>query len=524
VHPGYLADVYLQCGCFAEARAYYLSPEHPRKLGDICWCEGKLDKAESYYLKAKSEAQFYRTEPDHDRLIKLAFYREAWPEVIDRFCAASFSRGFLEGQICIGRSNTSAAPYLEMLACALIRAKATVPETARGHLDRAFLISVKEWDDVLARVAATEGKIVEKLRKRCRPKLGAAKSSTLDAARQLGRTARACYVAEYIRRADASLETAQTLLERFSASGADSDLDGFIELVTASGVESIGRSFLFAAFGHDSFPKSPIPATRLIRLLSRHPIMGRRHLGTLLDLRFRNESAITSEELLAGVFQNLNADTPFEPKKDRPLSDVSELASVREWARVRLEDWLGGCGEGKVEEVAEAWRTGAVTPRETGYIRPVGKPPASPRDSKEWADFTAAAAQWLRRRWSREIGASPWVSENQSFQLLRRQLKGLDVFQHARPTWLDPQHLDVYVPAIDLAVEFMGRQHFEPLEFFGGEKAYRELAERDRKKNELCIAHGLELVYVRYDEDLAKRTKDIVERARAKAKARGLEA
>jgi hypothetical protein len=73
VHAGYLADVYMACGCFSEAREKYLKPEHPRKLGDICWCEGKLDQAEAHYSQVKSEAQSYRSAPDDDRLIKLLF-------------------------------------------------------------------------------------------------------------------------------------------------------------------------------------------------------------------------------------------------------------------------------------------------------------------------------------------------------------------------------------------------------------------------------------------------------------------
>jgi hypothetical protein len=68
----------------------------------------------------------------------------------------------------------------------------------------------------------------------------------------------------------------------------------------------------------------------------------------------------------------------------------------------------------------------------------------------------AEALMWLQRRWKREIGNSPWVAENQLYQILRRLLKKMEVIQHARPTWLEPQHLDVYVPQAGVAVEYMG--------------------------------------------------------------------
>jgi hypothetical protein len=338
----------------------------------------------------------------------------------------------------------------------------------------------------------------------------------------MGDTARARSVADYIRNADASLETAQAALERFGSTGADADLETFIELVIGSGIESISRSFLFAAFGHDSYPRSSISASRLIRLLSRHPIMNRRHLGTLLDLRFRNSSLITGDELLAGIFQNLGAELGMGKNNEKPLASVTELGSVREWARVRLDEWLSGRGLGKADEVAENWRGGVATPKPGGLFQHVNRAVASPRDTAEWAKFTEEAARWLRIQWAREIGSSPWVSENQLFQLMRRQLKGIDVIQHARPTWLEPQHLDIYVPAVDLAVEYMGRQHFEPLDFFGGESAYRELVERDQKKAQLCQRYGLELIYVRHDENLASRSKEVIAHALSKAKTRGL--
>lgn len=522
VHQGYLADTHMQCGCFAEARQYYLTPEHPRKLGDILWCEGRLDEAETYYSKPKSEAQFYRTEPDHDRLIKLAFFREDWTKVIERFCAASFSPGFLAGQVGIGRSHTTASPYLEMLACALSRADAVAPPQALDHLKHSFGVSAEDWRGLAAKIHAEETKVIAKLRKRCRPKIGATVSTTVESARAMGDTARARAVADYIRNADALLEKAQAALERFGGTGADADLETFVEFVTGSGIESISRSFLFAAFGHDSYPKSSIPASRLIRLLSRHPIMNRRHLGTLLDLRFRNDSLITGDELLAGIFQNLGTELGARKNEEGPLASVAELGSVREWARVRLDEWLSGRGLGKADEVAESWRGGVATPKPDGLFQHVNRAVASPRDTAEWAEFTEKAVRWLRIQWAREIGSSPWVSENQLFQLMRRQLKGIDVIQHARPTWLEPQHLDIYVPAVDLAVEYMGRQHFEPLDFFGGEAAYRELVERDQKKAQLCQRYGLELIYVRHDEDLAARSKEVISYALSRAKTRGL--
>jgi hypothetical protein len=131
---------------------------------------------------------------------------------------------------------------------------------------------------------------------------------------------------------------------------------------------------------------------------------------------------------------------------------------------------------------------------------------------REWEELMGEALAWLRARWSREIGTSRWITENQLFQILRRRLKGVEIIQHARPTWLEPQHLDVWIPEVGIAVEYMGQQHFEPLEFFGGEPAFNEVTARDRKKAELCRENRVELIRVRFDEDMVTRSREIIDR------------
>ena len=103
-HDGFLTDVYMACGCFEKAKDYYVSIGHTRKLGDLSWIMGNLDIAETHYLNPKSEAQSSRTQPDHDRLMKLAFIREQWLLFVERFRQADFSRGFTPGHVVCGRS------------------------------------------------------------------------------------------------------------------------------------------------------------------------------------------------------------------------------------------------------------------------------------------------------------------------------------------------------------------------------------------------------------------------------------
>lgn len=78
------------------------------------------------------------------------------------------------------------------------------------------------------------------------------------------------------------------------------------------------------------------------------------------------------------------------------------------------------------------------------------------------------------------------------------------VIQHGRPKWLGRQHLDIFMPDRGVAVEYQGEQHDRPVEFFGGEEAFRKNVERDRKKLSKCKRNGVRVIYVRAGYDLGE--------------------
>ena len=61
---------------------------------------------------------------------------------------------------------------------------------------------------------------------------------------------------------------------------------------------------------------------------------------------------------------------------------------------------------------------------------------------------------------------------------------------------------DFYIPAINTVIEYQGIQHFEPVEFFGGEIAFQELKKRDKIKQEYCNAHCIHYIAIAYNEDI----------------------
>lgn len=68
-------------------------------------------------------------------------------------------------------------------------------------------------------------------------------------------------------------------------------------------------------------------------------------------------------------------------------------------------------------------------------------------------------------------------------------------------SWLKKQSLDFYLPDYNIAIECQGGQHFEPCEYFGGEKQFKKQIERDKNKKELCKLKGINLIYFTHEKN-----------------------
>jgi len=71
-----------------------------------------------------------------------------------------------------------------------------------------------------------------------------------------------------------------------------------------------------------------------------------------------------------------------------------------------------------------------------------------------------------------EIGKG-WISETLLFERVAAEFTLTEVIQHGRPSWLGRQHFDIWIPNWRIAIEYHGKQHFEPIDFFGGQEAFK---------------------------------------------------
>ena len=55
--------------------------------------------------------------------------------------------------------------------------------------------------------------------------------------------------------------------------------------------------------------------------------------------------------------------------------------------------------------------------------------------------------------------------------------------------------LDFYLPEYGVAIECQGKQHFTPIDMFGGEEFFYKTLQRDQVKKELCEKHDIRIIY-----------------------------
>ena len=79
---------------------------------------------------------------------------------------------------------------------------------------------------------------------------------------------------------------------------------------------------------------------------------------------------------------------------------------------------------------------------------------------------------------------------------------GISFTEQKKFEWLGLKSLDFFIPSINTAIECQGVQHFKPIEFFGGETAFKSCISRDIDKKMKCEENGVSILYVTENMEL----------------------
>lgn len=106
-------------------------------------------------------------------------------------------------------------------------------------------------------------------------------------------------------------------------------------------------------------------------------------------------------------------------------------------------------------------------------------------------EFVSAENAFRRARSIAEIGKG-WASEASLFDLIKSVCP--DAVHQWRPFFLGAQSVDIFVPSLNLAVEYQGAQHYQPVALFGGQEGFDATQARDNRKRHLLAVNKVVLV------------------------------
>ena len=107
-----------------------------------------------------------------------------------------------------------------------------------------------------------------------------------------------------------------------------------------------------------------------------------------------------------------------------------------------------------------------------------------------------------------------WKSEYELFELIKAEFSSEKIVHQARPNWLGLQSFDIYLPDKNIAIEYQGQQHYQSIDFFGGDEALKKTIARDELKKKKAEENDCILILVDYGyswESLRKLLSDQIE-------------
>ena len=137
------------------------------------------------------------------------------------------------------------------------------------------------------------------------------------------------------------------------------------------------------------------------------------------------------------------------------------------------------------------------------------------RDISKELGFLLGAAK-IGKYDSEEFGfyskpLNKWKSEELVYNIAKKLYKDYQVIYQYKPSYLATENgnmsYDIYICGLKTAIEYQGKQHFEPVEYFGGAENFKQQQERDKLKAKLSKENGVKLVYINYWESI---TPDLV--------------
>lgn len=486
-------DLMMAAGCYEEAIPLYAAFAHWRKVGDALFALGRFDEAKVEYQKGPNEAggdyKAFRNGPDRDRLIALAAAQGDWGEALKQVREGSPEPLFGK-DVVFGGSSRAKAPLMKLFAHAA--AKVGV-QSASAEMQTFFGLAPEEADLILDH--ARSDAYAKNAAKLAKPPLTRVQGRSLQQVFEEGKTERSHDAALFLSNLDAGLASAIADLSHWKWSRSPDVLDRIVFWLTQSGSYEIFKSCLFALqCEHPTYGKVE---EWEVEFYTAHPWLTRGGMRELLKALVASDASPSAQVLLCCAFQHSHSPFDFSNIDLDYTDPLIQIRTQPAWAEAVIDKWLFGA------EFGQQW-SGV---REAGLSAGYG-------DLRQTAPFKTLALSMsaaLQAAWKKDFEQVRWKAEHAAFLTLKTMLPAVEIVKHASPIWLAPQHLDIYLPAHKVAIEYQGEQHYKPIDIFGGAEGLEATVRRDRTKRRLCALAGVRLEHIHFAEDLDARLRQIAE-------------
>lgn len=486
-------DLLMAAGCYEEAIPLYAAFAHWRKVGDALFALGRIDEAKVEYQKGSNEAggdyKGFRNGPDRDRLIALAAAQGDWGEALKQVREGSPEPLFGK-DVVFGGSSRAKAPLMKLFAHAA--AKVGV-QSASAEMQTFFGLAPEEADLFLDHARSDAyAKDVAKLAK---PPLTRVQGRSLQQVLEEGKTERSHDADLFLSSLDAGLASAVADLSHWKWSRSPDVLDRIVFWLTRSGSYEVFKSCLFALqCEHPTYGKAE---EWEVEFYTAHPWLTRGGMRELLKALVASDASPSAKVLLCCAFQHSHSPFDFSNINLDYADPLIQIRTQPAWAEAVIDKWLFG------EEFGQQWSEVREAGRAAGY-----------GDLRQTAPFKTMALSMsaaLQAVWKEDFEQVRWKAEHAAFLTLKTMLPAVEIVQHASPIWLAPQHLDIYLPAHKVAIEYQGEQHYRPIDIFGGAEGFEATVRRDETKRRLCALAGVRLEHIHFADDLDVRLRQIAE-------------
>lgn len=105
---------------------------------------------------------------------------------------------------------------------------------------------------------------------------------------------------------------------------------------------------------------------------------------------------------------------------------------------------------------------------------------------------------------TKSCGCCKLINESVVFDIIKKIYKNKKIKRHYKAKWLGCMHFDIYIPELKTAIEYQGKQHFMPVDLFGGEETFKKQNKYDKRKKEICNKNKINLIEINYNDELTE--------------------